>query len=875
MEKYTVTYVRTLEEFISLFDKGCNYFYFSNTLDDDVINELKKRNDLRSRMKLATMLKDKKERFNLASELLNEGHNEAYGLVGAMYLYGIGCQKDLKKAYELLTTGHLQGDDRSSFYLAIMYYGGLHVKEDKAKAIKIFEKLADEKRYVRAACFLVDHESNENPENYDYIHHYLTLANEIGSLKSLYVLGIAYYSGVGMPHSYAKAMEIFENLVEKEYRDAFFTLGVMYSYGYGCEQDYYRAFELYKRGAELGQATCCYNTAISYQNGHGCDKDDKKALEWFLKAAEKGDEYAYALIGDIYYNGKGVPVDYEKALEWYSKAGKEPNPTLLRGLGDIYYQGLGGVEQNYYKAIEYYREAADKGSCSAQFKYASMLENGEGVEVNIPLAYQYYSYAAIQGDEEANRRATYLHGAYDLSKKMICDFGGAFEYDVARQYYHCKEAINHYDKAFKYYQKSEEKGYVVASHMLGICYRYGRGTPLDINKAISQFKKCGLTISKLELGEIYLFGIGVKKDYALALKYLEEAGSEPLKYYYLGYMYERGLGVETDLERAFEEYEIAKLKDVKAAVRRLDKPDYQEYLEKKKVRALFAKLEKVGLYSEERLQILQEIYDYGYRGISYYLGCYYFEKKDHDYQKALDYFLEAYEYGDKHASTALGKMYLKGMGVTKNYIVAIKYIKEAAEQDEAEALFLLSRCYEHGLGVAKDIAKADKLLKKAADKKQHDALYLTAIRLFNNGEYDKAFELFDERNVKYLNNSFLYLGRIYEIKGKILKAEDAYRSAIALDDLEAYEYLIKMYIKNNMKDSAYDTYVKAIEEHHSIDAMIDLADKLYKGEFFKKNHTLSEILYKMALEKGDKRAEEALKTLKFKKSIFDRKKLEI
>lgn len=66
----------------------------------------------------------------------------------------------------------------------------------------------------------------------------------------------------------------------------------------------------------------------------------------------------------------------------------------------MYYCGQ-GVEQDYGKAVEWYRKAAEQGAASAQYNLGVCYEYGNGVEQNYGIAAKWYRKAAEQGHEQA------------------------------------------------------------------------------------------------------------------------------------------------------------------------------------------------------------------------------------------------------------------------------------------------------------------------------------------------------------------------------------------------------------------------------------------------------------------------------------------
>ena len=69
-------------------------------------------------------------------------------------------------------------------------------------------------------------------------------------------------------------------------------------------------------------------------------------------------------------------------------------------LGVCYYDGL-GVEQDYVKAAELYRKAAEDNFGWAMRNLGECYEEGKGVEKNLDEAKRWYRKATLSDDEEA------------------------------------------------------------------------------------------------------------------------------------------------------------------------------------------------------------------------------------------------------------------------------------------------------------------------------------------------------------------------------------------------------------------------------------------------------------------------------------------
>jgi TPR repeat protein len=169
-------------------------------------------------------------------------------------------------------------------------------------------------------------------------------------------------------------------------------------------------------------------------------------------------------------------------------------------------------------------------------------------------------------------------------------------------------------------------------------------------------------ITSSHKGANYLIGTKAynRGDFPLAFetfKALAEQG-EVSSQNYLGFMYEKGLGVSQDKQQAVKWY-------TKAA-------------------------------------------EQGYSYAQYNLGIQFREGQGvpQDYQQALKWYTKAAEQDNKEAKRDLGVMYVKGQGVSKDYKKAVKLFTISAEQGDAKAQYDLGLRYVLGQGVLQDYAQA-------------------------------------------------------------------------------------------------------------------------------------------------------------------------
>lgn len=81
------------------------------------------------------------------------------------------------------------------------------------------------------------------------------------------------------------------------------------------------------------------------------------------------------------------------------------------------------------------------------------------------------------------------------------------------------------------------------------------------------------------------------------------------------------------------------------------------------------------------------------------------------------------EQGDPVAQAQLGRLYVKGEGVTNSYSEAAKWFQRAAEKGNADAEAALGELYEAGQGVPQDMKKALECYRTAAEKGNAGAQY--------------------------------------------------------------------------------------------------------------------------------------------------------
>ena len=123
-------------------------------------------------------------------------------------------------------------------------------------------------------------------------------------------------------------------------------------------------FELAKKGNADAQRFLGWH----YLRGFGVTKDQNEARFWFQKAADQNEPMAEWCLGRVCF----LENDYKGAKEWFERAAAKGSEPGIHWLGRLYRYGL-GVPRDKKKALELFKDAADKGNLRARMEYCVCL----------------------------------------------------------------------------------------------------------------------------------------------------------------------------------------------------------------------------------------------------------------------------------------------------------------------------------------------------------------------------------------------------------------------------------------------------------------------------------------------------------------------
>jgi len=542
--------------------------------------------------------------------------------------------------------------------------------------------------------------------------------------------------------------------------------------------------------------------------------------------------------GELYYIGKTVEQDYYKAREYFKKSANRGNQYAQSYLGLFYEKGYGG-EKDIDKALYWYKKSALQGNAFAQYSLGYTYFTGIEVEKNLDFSFKWYKEAAENGFPPAQYALSYLYkngfgceksifkAYYWLETSAENDFEDAY-YILGQSYLDGIYIDKDYKKAFFYLSKGAEVNDVNCLEALGDMYLEGFEVEKDGERALSYYLQSaeeGNIKAYYKIGRLY----EEEENYEMALLYyLKGHNNGDLKSTQrLGIMYYNGEGVNKDTEKAIQYMKKAIVDNDPHSLYLMG----VIYLEKDRDRALYYLRRAYKRGSHYAAEVLAS---------EYYIDI--LNKKKIDEKELLEYINYAADKGLADAIYYKGLAYIYGIGLEKDEEEAFKLFIEAAEKGSEKAMLKLGSSYLHGIYVKQNIANAIKWYKEAIKEKSLEA-YLNLIDVYEKGigidkDYNSALNLALELrkiNKAEGNEKLIY----YNAKGIGLessyeKAEEYLKELFLIDEGKTFNILGELAEENLLnynKNDAIKYYLEAISRGNNT-AYDNLVYYLYKNKIY-------------------------------------------
>lgn len=209
-------------------------------------------------------------------------------------------------------------------------------------------------------------------------------------------------------------------------------------------------------------------------------------------------------------------------------------PTEAQNLYMLAVSHLKGIlkEADSKLAIQYLEKASELGLCEAIYQLGGIYAEGYLEDKNIDRAFDYFSRASALGFVPAKFALATLYAD-----------------------------VENYKQSFNLLEKLAKSGLTEAQTNLANLYLQGLGTRKDVNHATSLLKMAaekGDRLAQYRLGELYYKGIDVVSNYLLARQYIVQAMEQNYlpAYLIMAAMLEHGYGISRDEIRAYCLYQF-------------------------------------------------------------------------------------------------------------------------------------------------------------------------------------------------------------------------------------------------------------------------------------------------------------------------------
>ncbi|WP_314393351.1 SEL1-like repeat protein [Leptotrichia shahii] len=333
-----------------------------------------------------------------------------------------------------------------------------------------------------------------------------------------------------------------------------------------------------------------------------------------------------------------------------------------------------------------------------------------------------------------------LDEAFELFKKLAENGNGRAMYFLSEFYGNSIGKIKlNAEKGKEWRIKGKEAGDVLAA--LNVAYSLPKNSDernricFELFENILKLSEDGDIFAQNELGDMYLYGYGIKEDEEEGMKWLKKSAKagnwgtmhklgnkyynqgnygEAVEWYrksfdkgfdWDGYnlanCYYNGYGVPKNYLKALKLYREVYDLENSASGSAANAIGNIHYNEKNYSEAI--KWYKKGI---------EKTLDWAYYNLA---NCYYYGngvRKDE--LKALDLYKKAYDLGDSASGSAINMLGVIAYN-RRDYKPAVTFYKRGTEKDYNWAYYNLAECYYNGYGVKKDKNKAYELYRKAAE----------------------------------------------------------------------------------------------------------------------------------------------------------------
>ncbi|MBN2696418.1 MAG: sel1 repeat family protein [Bacilli bacterium] len=415
-------------------------------------------------------------------------------------------------------------------------------------------------------------------EDYKKAQEFLSKSLMSGYSKAHLLLAYMSLSGKGIRKSKKRAFKYVSEGVKLGDTDAYNQLARFYRKGIGCSKDDIKAKEHFQLSADKGNSEGMYELALMMLEEPKSKRDPSDALHWLDKAALAGYEGAIRKLINIYeaphpsFKKRSKTFLAEMIFYYHELLARKNDKQALETVSLDYFEGTAVTKRNVEKASEYFQMLLKHDSTIGHFGVGACLIEGYGPKTDRFEAIKELEIAASRDYQQAMIKLAEIYKSGTLGKSDP-ELAKKWYYEAAKKndpdaltnlglLHYRNEITNASDElAHQYMENAMKKGGLQALYWLGIFKEKGIGCQVNPIQAEKLFQKAieqGVAAAKYKYA-VMLFERGLKtnskgkaqKDFSRAktlfLEYFlyqqHSRNNAAFSAYYLGSMYEDGLGV--------------------------------------------------------------------------------------------------------------------------------------------------------------------------------------------------------------------------------------------------------------------------------------------------------------------------------------------
>lgn len=469
------------------------------------------------------------------------------------------------------------------------YFYGINEKKNIEVAYTYYKQAADEGNpvgYYHVGEYFMEKKQYKNAIEY------FNKAIACGYYKASLKIAQMAYKGIGIRKNKKKAFKVLLEAANHQDIDCMNELAYCYLHGIGTKKDVKKAWAYYKKVANQNHIGGMVELARLYLQEKNAKNNIEDALHWLDKASQLGSIDALKELKKIYQAPhptllKKSKTYLQEMIFYYDE--------MLANLGEVdslqivamaYFEGTLITKINYEKSYKYFSMLTKMNHVTGHYGLGMHYMYGLGVLQDYRLAEAELNHAVTQNDIRAYTR---LGDFYRLDKNKTPDFEKAKFWYMEASKNNEPEAflqlgLLHYRKqiqnasndfAFSFMTSAAKKDYRLAYYWLGIFYDKGIGTernPVLAEKMFVRSIEYGNVGAKYKYA-IFLYeeasqvkkpkkaNIIFAKSFTYFLDYvlhaLSSEGNKIYGYFYIGTMFEYGLGVKSSQKTARYWYELS------------------------------------------------------------------------------------------------------------------------------------------------------------------------------------------------------------------------------------------------------------------------------------------------------------------------------